>query len=97
MIVQIGLEPAHGVYNSGTEQWEDGTDGPVSDAQWAVMLRRERDRRLETSDWTQAADSPLTDSKKAEWAAYRTALRDLPATTATLGMVIEFPDPPEGV
>ena len=96
MIVQIGLEPAHGVYNSGTEQWDDGTDGALSDAQWAEMLRRERDRRLVTSDWTQAADSPLTDSKKAEWAAYRTALRDLPAS-ATLGMVVEFPDPPEGV
>jgi hypothetical protein len=25
------------------------------------------------------ADSPLTDEKKAEWAAYRTLLRDLPA------------------
>jgi hypothetical protein len=95
MMIQIGLEPAHGVYNSGTEQWDDGTDGPVSDAQWAVMLRRERDRRLGTSDWTQAADSPLTDSKKAEWAAYRTALRDLPAS-AILGMVVDFPDPPEG-
>lgn len=95
MMIQIGLEPAHGVYNSGTEQWEDGTDGPMSDAQWVAMLRLERDRRLVTSDWTQTADSPLSDSKKAEWAAYRTALRDLPAT-ATLGMVVDFPDSPEG-
>jgi hypothetical protein len=93
MMIQIGLEPAHGVYNSGTEQWDDGTDGALSDAQWAVMLRRERNTRLVTSDWTQAADSPLTDSKKAEWATYRTTLRNLPAT-ATLGMVIEFPDEP---
>ena len=93
MKIQIGLEPAHGVYNSETKQWDDGTDGAVTDAQWAVMLRRERNRRLETSDWTQSADSPLSDSKKIQWADYRTALRDLPATV-TLGMVIEFPDEP---
>ena len=35
---------------------------------------------LSMSDWTQAADSPLTNSKKAEWATYRQALRDLPAS-----------------
>ena len=93
-MTQIGLEPTHGIFNSETEQWEDGTDGPVTDAQWAEMLRRERDRRLLTSDWTQVPDSPLTDSKKAEWATYRQALRDLPATTTTLGMVVEFPTEP---
>ena len=35
---------------------------------------------LEDCDWTQAADSPLTDSKKAEWATYRQALRNLPTS-----------------
>ena len=35
---------------------------------------------LSMADWTQAADSPLTNSKKAEWATYRQALRDLPAS-----------------
>ena len=28
-------------------------------------------------DWTQGADSPLTSTKKAEWATYRQALRDI--------------------
>ena len=32
---------------------------------------------LEASDWTQLPDSPLSDSKKAEWATYRQALRDI--------------------
>ena len=32
---------------------------------------------LPSSDWTQLPDSPLSDSKKAEWATYRQALRDL--------------------
>ena len=92
-MIQIGVEPVHGIFNSETAQWEDGTDGPVSDAQWAEMLRFERDKQLATSDWTQAADSPLSSSKKTQWATYRQALRDLPAS-ATLGMAVEFPDKP---
>jgi hypothetical protein len=41
-----------------------------------------RDALLASSDWTQAADSPLSDAKKAEWATYRQQLRDLPANTS---------------
>ena len=40
--------------------------------------KRKRNALLAESDWTQFADSPLTDKKKAEWATYRQALRDLP-------------------
>ena len=43
-----------------------------------VEFRAKRDRLLEASDWTQMPDSPLSDSKKAEWATYRQELRDLP-------------------
>ena len=43
-------------------------------------LRQKRDLRLAGSDWTQMADSPLSNSKKAEWDTYRQALRDLPNT-----------------
>ena len=43
-------------------------------------LRSLRNMHLKDSDWTQFVDSPLTDSKKAEWATYRQALRDLPST-----------------
>jgi hypothetical protein len=46
------------------------------------FLRVERDSKLLNSDWTQGADSPLTDEKKAEWATYRQALRDMTATFA---------------
>ena len=45
-------------------------------------LRTVRDGKLDSSDWTQIADAPLTDSKKAEWVTYRQALRDLPATAS---------------
>jgi len=37
---------------------------------------------LTQSDWTQGNDSPLSSSKKTEWATYRQALRDIPATIA---------------
>ena len=40
--------------------------------------KRKRNALLAESDWTQFVDSPLTDKKKAEWATYRQALRDLP-------------------
>jgi len=33
---------------------------------------------LEGTDWTQLPDSPLTEEKKAEWAAFRQGLRDMP-------------------
>jgi hypothetical protein len=42
------------------------------------FLERTRDNLLFQSDWTQLADVQLSDEKKAEWAAYRQALRDLP-------------------
>lgn len=45
-----------------------------------------RDVKLSTSDWTQAADSPLTSAKKTAWATYRTALRNLPTADT------EWPD-----
>lgn len=47
-----------------------------------AFLREERDFKLLMSDWTQGADSPLSDSKKAEWATYRQALRDMTTTFA---------------
>lgn len=43
------------------------------------FIREKRIRALQLSDWTQAADSPLSDSKKAEWVTYRQTLRDLPS------------------
>ena len=44
-----------------------------------INKRLERDILLRDSDWTQFGDSPLSDSKKTEWATYRQSLRDLPA------------------
>src|SRR3546814_13022983 len=43
-------------------------------------IRSRRSPLLKNSDWTQMADSPLTSSAKADWAAYRQTLRDLTET-----------------
>tara|TARA_R100000657_G_C4677632_1_gene124281 strand:+ start:1654 stop:2043 length:390 start_codon:yes stop_codon:yes gene_type:complete len=47
-------------------------------------LRLHRNGRLKSCDWTQGADSPLSDTKKAEWATYRQQLRDLPGSYSNL-------------
>ena len=47
-----------------------------------LLFKRTRNTLLAASDWTQTPDSPLSNSKKQEWATYRQALRDLPANTA---------------
>lgn len=53
-------------------EWEAG----VTDRQWAVV-RTDRNARLAASDWTQLADNPLSGEKRALWADYRQALRDI--------------------
>ena len=44
---------------------------------WDELIEK-RNLRLSACDWTQMPDSALSDSKKAEWATYRQALRDIP-------------------
>lgn len=55
-------------------------------------IKATRNRLLAQSDWTQAADSPLSAEKRAEWATYRQALRDLPATQDVNSVI--WPVPP---
>jgi len=75
-------------YSDG--EWLDRAPQPANYYNWASgawvlnsvrlfkLIRRQRDELLFNCDWTQAADSPLTDAKKAEWALYRRALRAVP-------------------
>ena len=62
----------------------DKPEAIVSDdeikAEVIALLRLKRNNSLSKSDWTQFQDSPLSDSKKAEWAIYRQALRDITET-----------------
>ena len=44
----------------------------------AEHQRMRRDSILKATDWTVLPDSPLSNSKKAEWQTFRQALRDIP-------------------
>lgn len=58
------------------------------DCELANSVRAERRMKLADCDWTQGADSPLAPEAKADWAAYRQALRDLPEVYETAADVI---------
>jgi hypothetical protein len=72
------------------------TDETFEMPETMAWLRNKRNLMLEECDWTQAADSPLSDSKKAEWATYRQQLRDLTNTYTTENSIedIVFPTKP---
>ena len=57
-------------------------------------IRQQRNARLLASDWTQGADSPLSDAKKAEWQTYRQALRDLNYSGLNHGDTVTWPTEP---
>jgi len=59
-------------------------------------IRNKRNELLAACDWTQAADSPLSEEKKTEWATYRQQLRDITQflTESSTADDIEFPAPP---
>lgn len=42
-----------------------------------VYIRTQRNALLESTDWTQLPDVPLTEEKKEEYRVYRQALRDI--------------------
>lgn len=84
-IVQDGWHWVEGEQSKYT-RWVDGNVewmsqseiSAIEDADAWDILRSERNRRLSACDWTQTADAPVD---RAAWAAYRQALRDLPANT----------------
>ncbi|MFH0037517.1 tail fiber assembly protein [Pseudomonas aeruginosa] len=49
----------------------------IKSMQWAAVRAR-RDQLLRATDFTQTADSPLSEAQRAEVAIYRQALRDVP-------------------
>ena len=59
-----------------------------------TQIRNSRNQRLAGSDWTQGADSPLSNSKKAEWATYRQELRDYPSTASKVSELGDWPSEP---
>ena len=78
-----------GQYDPLTQKIVDG-EAVTYEADITGWLRQNRDLMLSSCDWTQGSDSPLSSSKKTEWATYRQALRDFPATNSatTLDAVV---------
>ena len=81
---------------------EEFTDEEIAAAAKAVedadkdftSIRAQRNARLAATDWTQGADSPLSNSKKAEWATYRQELRDYPSTASKVSELGDWPSEP---
>jgi len=61
-------------------------EGTVGEEDTNALIRAIRDSLLTACDWTQVADSPLTDAKKAEWRTYRQALRNFPSTNSATSL-----------
>lgn len=68
-----------------TQEELDAAWPAVRDALAWGKVRRERDRLLAASDWTQVADAPVD---SAAWAVYRQALRDIPQDFTTPDEVV---------
>jgi hypothetical protein len=75
------------VRNKTQQEIEDETEG-----MWRAIRYRRNELLLEC-DWTQLADSPLTNQKQTEWQIYRQSLRDI--TTQSNPFSINWPTPPE--
>ncbi|SHF30583.1 tail fiber assembly protein [Vibrio gazogenes] len=61
-LTQFSFDQLEDAYK--TSRWDD--------------IRVARNRLVSETDWTQIPDAPLTAEKKAEFTAYRQALRDIP-------------------
>ena len=99
---ETARECANDVYDN-THRYVDGefvllpeSSDDVKREEMLYILRHERASRLQSCDWTQAADVPLSDESKTEWAVYRQALRDLPNNVAGLTDIndVVFPTQP---
>jgi len=84
---------------SQPSDWHEWVDGSwVLNTGWLFSaIRNERTMLLALSDWAVIPDSPLSDSKKAEWTTYRQALRDVPANNSSVTRLedVDWPTKPE--
>jgi hypothetical protein len=100
-VVEITDEQADQVLDSSQPLcFVDGALVPLKTKLWTEdpelikeAIRPERDQLLADSDWTQLNDSSLSEDKRAAWAAYRQALRDITDNVDENGEV-EFPIAP---
>jgi hypothetical protein len=99
-INEVGLQEGQGIIEGNYQANEhivvDGEAVARTD-NILEILRLKRDALLTESDWTQVNDSPLSDTKKTEWATYRQELRDLPSSHQSITNFddVVFPTQPD--
>lgn len=95
MLLEDGQGIIEGDYQPNEYKIIDG-EAVVRTDNALEILRLKRNALLRESDWTLMPDSPLSDSKKTEWATYRQALRDLPNNNNDITSVndVVFPNEP---
>tara|TARA_Y100000114_G_scaffold114979_1_gene109035 strand:+ start:1718 stop:2074 length:357 start_codon:yes stop_codon:yes gene_type:complete len=84
-----------------TQPTEDEIQAKIAELQAAEPLRQlriQRNQLLQQTDWRMTSDYPYDD--QAEWASYRTSLRNLPATAEpTLSesgeLIVDWPTAPD--
>lgn len=87
-VVAMPPKPSpHHVFDYTMKQW---IDPRTPETEWP-LVRAERDRRLQASDWTQLPDAPI--ATKDAWAIYRQALRDITEQPDPFNIV--WPVPPQ--
>ena len=75
-----------------TEQLNAAWTDANSAHEWG-LVRDKRSVLLDSSDWTQLPDVPMSDERISEWGAYRQDLRDI--TTQANPATVSWPTPPE--
>lgn len=94
VLERTGLKDTVGFAELGYEEIIVAPAAPdITPEQIQAGIRGLRSHLLEKSDWTQTLDAPLTAEKKAEWATYRQALRDMPETYASATSIAEVTVP----
>ena len=95
-ILEDGQSIIEGIYEVSEYKIIDASPIEQSIDFWET-IRLQRNELLNQSDWTQLNDSPLSDSKKQEWATYRQSLRDLPSNNQSVNNIADviFPSMPE--
>lgn len=81
-----------GIADDETKLVIDGeiVDKPITAPTISIdEIRFQRDILIAKTDWTQLPDAPLTDEQKAQYKAYRQALRDLPSDYDTITDIAE--------
>jgi hypothetical protein len=78
-LVDIPSKPSNWhEFDYSIKEWIDTKTNVEKTDQVISEARITRSRLLLASDWTQMPDAPITETQRAEWAAYRQALRDVP-------------------